>query len=234
MRNIFKLLYFTVISFAMPASAQSLIDLTKLSDAVWLVSNSQADDIQILENVVSGIFPAATFEEVALQADWAEDAIQYSAHFPDYSRGDSIECAVLHNDGISRFSTIVKRYGNDARDYLPSPLHPFLMGALSETSIEGALSLQFCLGAFHPSGDRVDFAAWDQWYDLLEIKFQEIGMDVVRSESAPPAYLAGFLSATGNGCDMKSCVIAAGPFNTALPSLNTNQATFATISIIWP
>lgn len=234
MRNILKFLYFATISFAMPVSAQSLADLTKLSEAVWLVSNSQTDDIQILENVVSGIFPAATFEEVALQADWAEDVKQYSAHFPDYSRVDSIDCAVLHNEGISRFNTIVERYGNDARDYLPSPLFPFLMGALSETSIEGALSLQFCLGAFHPHGDRVDFVAWDQWYDLLEVQFQEVGMDVSRSESAPPAYLAGFLSASGNVCDNKSCVIAAGPFNAALPSMNTNQATFAAISVIWP
>ncbi|MCF2906492.1 hypothetical protein L0666_15980 [Octadecabacter sp. CECT 8868] len=214
-----------------------MADLTKLSDAVWSVSASQSDNIRVLEDVALGYYPSATFNDdtlQVLQSDWADDAQQYSVHFPNYGRLDSITCMILNTGGIARVNTLITQYGDDVRDHLPPPLHEFLWPTLAEELNKNIISIQICSGTYHPPEDRVNYSAWNQWYDFLELQFQAANMKVYRQTSPSESYLAGFLTAEGDVCEENSCIIAAGPFSVVVPELNTNQATFAVMSVIRP
>ena len=222
---------------AVPVNAQSVNDLIDLSDAVWAVSASHSDGMQVFNDVVEKFFPSAIIKDNSLgtfHSDWTNVAQDYSAHFPDFSHLDSISCTVLKKEGITRLESAIAQYGKDVRHHIPQQLRQFdlLLSTFSEEVKEGVASLQFCTGAFHPGQDRVDFKAWDQWYDHLEFLLKDAGMEIDRQSSSSDAYIAGFLSAKGNVCYDNSCVVLATPFSVAIPSANTSQTTFSIVSII--
>ncbi len=244
--------------FTTPAQAQTLPDLQKLSEVVWRISHMPSDNEAAFEQIVQEVFPSVDFENPQsflerggayfpegmpmpppatspqLGREWDDIARIHSAYISDYSALDKITCVVMTEAGVGRLDQLRLEDDHDAISVLPLDVRKFPTSLFAEAFENGALTAQTCIAVFNPKDDRVDYAAWLDWYDLLEAQFLAAGLSVERSSARPPAYLAGFLSARGSVCEDRSCILTAVPFSAALPSLNTNQTTISVMSVLYP
>lgn len=215
------------------AYAQSLSDLNLLSESVWSISLQHPDTNESFANAISKTLKVTTIKDttdVKIPKDWARNAKQLEASISKYSHLDSIKCTLVNVDGISRFRKIIEEHGKDAIQNIPRFMSVFLSGLNHEVLAKDLVSIQSCIGSFHPNNDMADYNNWNEWYDKLEEKFRKNGMKVNRRPSTSDSYVSGFLSGKGSVCEKKSCIHVVAPHNVKLAALNTNQATITIVS----
>lgn len=199
------------------AVAQTLEDLTRLTEATWHLALTPASDTRAFDAHVRDHYPRATVTDQTAQtlAGWDDVATHWQVELLQFSLNDSIDCLQISADGLARLRA-------DPAPSIPPTLAPFLEGGLVADADVAAYRL--CTGVLHPPAAFADYDTWVAWYRGLESRLGTAGLAPIRAAASGwDGYVAGLLSAGAIPCEQSTCVTFAAPYAVALRDLGSSQ-----------
>ncbi|MEL6643847.1 MAG: hypothetical protein AAFQ79_07930 [Pseudomonadota bacterium] len=195
------------------AQAQTLEDLTRLTEATWHLAVTPATDTHTFDAHVRDHYPRATVTDQTAQTllGWDDVASHWHVELLQFSLSDSIDCLQISAEGLARLRA-------EPAPSIPRTLAPFLEGGLVAEADAAAYSL--CTGILRPPAAFADYDTWVDWYEGLEARLGTAGLAPIRAAASGwDGYVAGLLSAGGVPCAASACVTFAAPYAVALRDL---------------